>query len=196
MSRLADALIRQAYIAPLAMLPPIVIGLFVADYNWLAQHMSELQLRAAPIAWTIRIGAATAGVSVFLFAVGCLFLRCGVQFSWTFLAAALFGAGMVGNGVFPIGSPLHGLYGLPIFMSLVPAFFVAEFPRAAPGGWFRHVSLASAFVSLAYLWGMLIGIEPEAYRGATQRAATLVTFGWYAAAAFAVHQTPASGGRA
>ena len=40
--------------------------------------------------------------------------------------AALFGAAMLANGVFPTGNPLHGLYGLAIFSILVPVFYASE----------------------------------------------------------------------
>lgn len=191
---------RQAIFVPLAMIAPILVGLFVADYNSVAQHMSELELRTDWIAWVVRFGAGVSGLSIMLFAVGCFLLPQentsgvdqggGVRFSFTGLVAMLFGVGMVSNGVFIIGSPLHGLYGLPIFSVLVPAFFVAEYARTAAADiwptWFTGFSLLVALLALIYMWALLVGFDPAAYRGLTQRTSTLVSFGWYAAVAFAM----------
>lgn len=178
-----DLLIRQGVIAPLAMALPLILGFFVADYNSLSQHMSELQLRDPWIAWSVRAGAFIAGVSVCLFAIGCSVMHGKFRFSFTSLAAFAFGVGMISNGIFIIGSPLHGFYGLPIFLVLVPAFFVAEFHDIFPGKWFRDISLLTALLSLAYMWMLLVGFDPPEFRGLTQRAATMISFGWYALAA-------------
>jgi hypothetical protein len=93
-----------------------------------------------------------------------------------------------------MGSPLHGLYGMGLFMALVPAFFAAEFRGAIGAHRICKVSMAVAVFNLSYLWLMLSGFDPEGFQGMTQRVATVVIFGWYSLAAYtlAVGQLSAS----
>lgn len=170
-----NVLFRQAIIAPAAMLLPIIAGFFADDYNPVSQHMSELELRGDLIAWAVRIGAITAGTSLSLFALGCL--RLNAYFSS--LTSLLFGIAMISNGVFIIGSPLHGMYGLALFLVLVPGFFLAELPDYSSKAWFRPVSLLFALISLVFMWLLLVGLEPAEIRGLTQRLSVIFFFGWY-----------------
>ncbi len=89
---------------------------------------------------------------------------------------------MISNGVFVMGSPLHGLYGLGFFMVLVPAFFATEVAPA--NSTLRSLSMFAALTIMLYLWLMISGFDPQAFRGLTQRVATLLIFGWYAAASY------------
>ncbi|MEO0550024.1 MAG: DUF998 domain-containing protein [Pseudomonadota bacterium] len=181
---MANGLMKAGAIAPVMMIIPMIVGLLVGQHNSLSQHMSELQLLGGWIPWSVRISAGLAGVAIILFAGACCLLRGGFRFSWTGIAAFLFGVGMVSNGVFVMGSPLHGLYGLPIFSILVPAFFVAEFHDRISWKGFIGLSLAASTLSLVYMWILLIGLDPAAYRGLTQRLGTLIIFGWFSIAAF------------
>jgi len=45
---------------------------------------------------------------------------------FTAVAAFVFGASMISNAVFTMGSPLHGLYAIGLSVILAPAFFAAE----------------------------------------------------------------------
>ena len=184
-----DLLIRAGWIATFAMMAPMAAGIIVADHNSITQHMSELQLLDGWVSCSVRIGAMVAGLAITLFSVGCLLLSGRLAWSWTALVGLAFGVGMISNGVFIIGSPLHGLYGLPIFSILVPAFFVAEFPKTRVLGGFVGLSLAASSLGLFYMWILLVGLDPDAYRGLTQRIATLISFGWFPLAAFAVSRS-------
>jgi len=93
---------------------------------------------------------------------------------------------MVSNGLINMGSPWHGLMGLAIFSVLTPAFFLAEFPdwSTAPG--FKPATLATALIGLAYMWTLLVGLDPAELRGLTQRVSSLITFGWYGLAGLVI----------
>ena len=71
----------QSVIAPIAMVIPVVLAFFVSDYESISQHLSELALGPAWIAWSIRIAAIIAGMSIVLFALACLFLWGRLGFS-------------------------------------------------------------------------------------------------------------------
>lgn len=177
-----DALIKQAIAVPLgAMLVPILIAFFLPGYSSVSQHISEVALLDHPVALIQRLAAFVTGISITLFGIG-LFLAKGAKY--TAVAAVLFGASMVSNGLFVMGSPLHGLYGLGFFMVLVPALFAAE--TSAVGSSLRNLSMLVALVIMFYLWLMLSGFDPKAFRGLTQRIATLLIFGWYAIASYSL----------
>jgi hypothetical protein len=180
------ALIRQAIVIPLgSMLVPILIAFTLPGYSSLSQHISEVALLDHPIALIQRLAALAAGISILLFSLG-LFLWPIRGFGFSAFAAALFGASMISNGVFVMGSPLHGLYGMGLFMALVPAFFAAELRGALGAHPICKVSMAVAVFNLFYLWLMLSGFDPQEFRGMTQRAATVVIFGWYSLAAYSL----------
>lgn len=166
------------------MLVPILIAFTLPGYSSVSQHISEAALLDHPIAPIQRAAAFITGVSVILFGLG-LYITNQRRFVFTLIAALLFGASMISNGIFVMGSPLHGLYGLGLFMALVPAFFAAE-ARGKVSSNIMTLSLASALLSLGYLWLMLAGLDPDGYEGLTQRISTVVIFGWYSIAAYSL----------
>ncbi|MGB3470987.1 MAG: DUF998 domain-containing protein [Erythrobacter sp.] len=176
---LSGRLIGQGWIAGAAM--ALMIGLSLLDplHDPLTQHMSESIEGSWWLALAIRVLPGIMGVSIMLFGLGCIGRSRG--WSWSGLAALLFGAAMLANGIFPAGNPLHGLYGLAIFSVLVPAFYVAEYRTSRS---IKQLSLAASFIALLYMWVLLVGLEPPEYRGVTQRIASLVSFGWFAVLAF------------
>ena len=171
-------LLQQARYLPLAaMLVPVAASWFVPGYSSVSQHMSELELLGGPVAAITRAAAIVSGASILLFGLG--LLGYSRRYAFTALASAVFGLSMVSNGVFVMGSPLHGLFGVGLVAVLGPAYFVAEShgidlpPRA------RAWLLAAALLTLGYMWLMFSGLDPSPYRGLTQRLAVLVMFGWY-----------------
>lgn len=166
-------LIGQVWIAGAAMVSMIAISLFDPLHNPMAQHMSELVVGSWWAALAVRVLPTIAGASIVFFGLGCL----GKRAFWSGLAALLFGAAMVSNGVIPTGTPWHGLYGMAIFSILVPAFVAAEFPLSPV---LRQLSLATAFLELIYMWALLIvGLDPPEFRGLTQRVFSAIAFGWF-----------------
>lgn len=179
-------LIRQAVVVPLgALLAAMLFALFQPDYVSLAQHLSELTLLDQPIAYVVRAAAILTGSSMLLFGIGVVAARTP-RLWFTALAAVIGGASMISNGVYVMGSPLHGLYGIGFFMVLVPAFFAAEACRAddATCAWMRRLSMAMAAFNLLYFWMMIAGLDPEGWHGLTQRLFMVVSFGWYSVAAW------------
>lgn len=179
---LKNILIKQAIVVPLgAMLVPILLAFFLPGYSSISQHISEVALLDHPIALVQRGAALITGVSITLFGTWLFLVKAS---NYTAVAAVLFGASMISNGVFVMGSPLHGLYGLGFFMVLVPAFFAAEVAPA--NSRLRSLSMFAALAIMSYLWLMISGFDPEAFRGLTQRVATLLIFGWYAVASYSL----------
>lgn len=180
-------LIRQSLVVPLvAMLVPMLVALGVPHYSSVSQHISELQLLNHPVASVMRVSPVITGLSVFMFGIGA-YLTDPARFAFTALTAAAVAANFVSSGIFPSGSPLHGLYGIGFFIPLVPACFAAE---AGLGRSVSRTSLAAAVLAMAYLWLNLSGLDP--YRGLTQRIAIVLIFGWYSYASYLLLRMPSS----
>ncbi|QWT20131.1 DUF998 domain-containing protein [Bacillus sp. NP157] len=178
---MAGLLLRAAIALPLVgMLIPMLIGFFVPGYSSISQHMSELELLSPSISMACRVGAIVAGLSIVGFAIA-LLVQHGARYRFTALASAIFGISMVSNGVFTMGSPLHGLYAIGLTVILCPAFFAAE-RRAGTD----TVSLVVAFLVLVYMWALMTGLDPAATRGLTQRLITVPMFAWFGYAAWLV----------
>jgi hypothetical membrane protein len=185
-------LVRQAIVLPLgAMLVAILIAFTVPGYSSISQHISEFALLVHPIAAVQRISAIVTGVSVLVFGVGLVMLA-PRAFRFTSVAAALFAISMMSNGIFTMRTPLHGLYGLGLFMALVPAFFAVEFPWREGRTALSTLSMAAALFNMSYEWLIVSGFDPPGFRGLTQRVATIVIFGWYSVAALAVGRAHAA----
>lgn len=177
-------LIRQAIVVPLvAMLAPILIAFTLSGYSSVSQHISEVALLDHPIAIVQRCAATITGLSILLFGIGLVLLAPG-NFRFTAVAATAFAASMISNGIVVMGNPLHGLYGLGLFMVLVPAFFAVELPQEWGGRRIRNLSMLAALLNLVYMWLMISGLDPAKLTGLTQRVATVIIFAWYAFAGY------------
>ena len=178
-------LIKQAIFMPLAaMLVPILIAFFVPGYSSTSQHISDVALLDGPIALIQRSAVIVAGASILLFGAG-LFRMDRRRMWFTSATAVLAGIGLASNGVWVECSPMHGLYGLGgISMFILPAFFAAEIRQTENNRPLTQASLLVSAVSMAYLWLMMSGFDPAAYRGLTQRLGTVVYFGWYSFACY------------
>jgi len=181
----SKALLRQSVYLPLAaMLVPVASSWFIPDYSSVTQHMSELEMLDGPVVAITRAAAIVSGASIMLFALG--LLAYSRRYAFSALASAVFGLSMISNGIFVMGSPLHGLYGIGLISILGPAFFVAESPSADLDQRTKFWLLSASLLTLAYMWLMFAGLDPVAYRGLTQRLAVLVMFGWYSLASLAL----------
>jgi hypothetical protein len=176
MNSLANTLVRQSWIAPVAMGAIMVFSLFEPGYSSIGQHMSELVLGSPAAQIVIRVLPFATGASIFLFAIG-VGMRGGY---WSAFIAALFGIAMMSAGIVPMGSPWHGIYGLAVLSVLLPVFYCLEF-EVSPG--FKQVSFAVSLIGLAYMWFLLVGLDPMDYRGLTQRSHSALSFGWFFLAA-------------
>jgi len=178
-------LLKQALFIPLtAMLVPILLAFFEPGYSSISQHISDVALLDSPIAMIQRCAVIVTGASILLFGIGAFRLS-EKRMWWTTAVAVIAGISLASNGVWVETSPLHGLYGLGgISMFILPAFFAAEIEQTESNRPLKQVSLLVSAVSLAYLWLMMSGFDPSAYRGLTQRLATVIYFGWYSFACY------------
>lgn len=166
------------------MLVPIVIAFTIPGYSSISQHISEAALLDHPIAPVQQAAAIITGISILLFGLGLLRLR-RARMAFTALIAAITGVSFASNGVFVMGSPLHGLFGIGGFsLMLVPAFFAAELAQHVNNRALVRLSLLVAFLSVSYIWSMSVGLESAEYRGLIQRAFTVMYFGWYSTASY------------
>lgn len=176
--------VRQSLFLPLgALLVPVMLALGIPQYSSMSQHVSELQLLDHPIAVLMRVAPVICGVSILLFGLGA-YLSAPSRFVFTALTSAAVAVNFISAGVYAMGSPLHGLYGIGFFIPLVPACFAAE---SGFGRRVLHISLAVAVVSMAYMWLNLSGADPM--RGLTQRIAIVVILGWYSFASYQLLRT-------
>lgn len=176
-----SAALWQAVVVPFGvMLLLMGVGLAVPGYDSVAQHLSELGLLPGLPARMEQLAGLLSGGSILLFSAA--LLADGRRFACTALTSSLFGLSMVCNGLFPMGSPLHGLYGIGFFVVLVPLFFLLELGPVASAR-IRWASRLASLLTLAYLWSMLAGLDPLPYHGLTQRLAVIPMFGWYTLAA-------------
>jgi uncharacterized protein DUF998 len=162
----------------LAMLVLIVFGVFQPGYSSIAQHLSELEAIHGIAATATRVGALVSGFSVMVVGAA-LLLEKSSRLPFTAGATLIFGASIMSNGIFTVGSPLHGLHAVGLSIILAPAFFAAEFPNISGVTRSDRVSLFAATFILVYMWLLMTGLDPAATRGLTQRLAIFPMFGWF-----------------
>ncbi len=118
--------VKQALILPLgSFLILMLVGLAVPGYSSISQQLIELGLLSGYPAVLESIAGITVGASIILFSLTLIGHPSG-RFTFTVATSVLFGVSMLFNGLFTMGSPLHGLYGIGFFTVLTPALFVAE----------------------------------------------------------------------
>lgn len=181
-------LIRQATIIPiLFFIPTLISGFLIDDYDQIKQHGSEITLTDFKTAKTIvSSGAILSGLSCILMGIGIV-----LNFKRYFLTSILltiFGISMVSNGVFPMGTAMHGIYGIGLTFMILPFVACYELKNENITSKFFQVSLISGFVVFVYFWSMLVGLDPTNYKGLTQRVASIFIFGWIAYLAFGLNK--------
>jgi hypothetical protein len=102
-----------------------IAGAMAPGYSALSQQASELtRLPGLPHA-LLDVAALGQGVAFTVFAVG-LWLESGRRIAFGALSWLLFGAAMASNGLFTMGSPMHGLYALGLVTLIAPALSLLE----------------------------------------------------------------------
>ncbi|MEM0926447.1 MAG: DUF998 domain-containing protein, partial [Planctomycetota bacterium] len=96
----------------------------------------------------------------------------------------VFGISMISNGLYPMGSPMHGLYGIGLSLAIAPFASIYEWKGTAMPKRYFGLSIAAGIVISLYYWSIVIGLDPPDYRGLTQRTASLFIFGWIAYSAW------------
>ena len=181
-----NVLFKQAWLLPFYFFIPVTIaGFLVDDYSSIAEHGSALSLSDNATARTLlSTGAISAGVSCILLALGVV-LKTREKHLLSGVLLMLFGTSMISNGLYPMGDPMHGIYGMGLSMMLVPFVVCYEVKGPAVRTRFYTVTLIAGLVNFVYFWALLVGVDPVEYSGLTQRIASLFIFGWIAYWGFA-----------
>ena len=176
--------IKQAMYLPFIWVGIILIGFATPDYSSITQHISELGNYDLGAVSSIlyKSGVYLVALSPLAFFVGLVIHE--KKISASIILGVVYSVGMLSNAVFPMGTPLHGLYGLPIFSVVLPAIFALEYSMNDRASFFVKFSIFVTVANLIYLWVNLVGLDPVAYRGLTQRLAIFVLNIWIAVAAY------------
>jgi hypothetical membrane protein len=185
-----NLLIKQALLLPLYFFVPVLIaGILTADYSAISQHASEITLTDNLTAITVlNTGAILTGLSCILLSIGLI----RVSKKRSLLSAILlliFGISMISNGLYPMGNPMHGFYGIGLSMMILPFVSCYEFKGSSIDKKYFPITVIAGLVIFIYFWSMLVGLDPAEYRGLTQRIASVVIFGWVAYLAFETIKT-------
>jgi hypothetical protein len=160
-------------------------GLLAPHYHPLAQQASELGLVGGLPNLMLAIAAIGSGLAFVAFGAG-LWLETGRRVTFGAGAWAVFGVAMISNGVWRMGGPLHGLYGIGIINVIAPGLACAECERLSGNRFVLRATVVVSLASIFYLWLNLAGYDPWALRGLTQRVFSTVNSGWPAAVAYAL----------
>jgi Protein of unknown function (DUF998) len=169
----------------------LVGGALAPGYSAISQHASELTLRPGLPHTLLNVAAIGSGVGFAVFAIG-LWLEVDRRLAVGALCWLIFGISMISNGIWPMGSPLHGLYALGLSNLIAPPLSLLELPRLRNN---RFAYGLTAFVSVAaivYLWLNLNGLDPPSYRGLTQRIFSSINSLWPVVVAVLLLSQPGS----
>lgn len=177
-------LIKQAIIIPLLFFIPLFISAtFVDGYSHIKQHGSEITITDFDTAKTIiNTGAILTGLSCIVLGIGILLNF--KKYAISSILLMIFGISMISNGIYPMGTAMHGFYGIGLTLMITPFIACYELKGEKIDNKFFKISLISGFLIFLYFWSMLVGLDPVNYRGLTQRIASLFIFGWIAYFAF------------
>ena len=131
------------------------------------------------------VDCAAIGVGVFLglFAAG-LWRTSGKAIAFGALAWILFGLSMASNGLWIMGNPMHGVYGLGLIVMVAPALSTLEMNVTAEDRATYWIAGIVSFLGVFYFWLNTLGFDPMHYRGLTQRLYATITLLWPAWAAY------------
>lgn len=181
------AVLKATTVLPvLGMLIPLTWGLATPGYSSISQQLSELEHLSGLPALATRAGALLSGLSIIAFAA-VLLAHKPRPMLFSGLTAGVFGISMMSNGLFVMGSPLHGLYAIGLTCILAPACFAAERPQGERPD---QISLVAASLTLLYMWGVVTGLDPAGFHGLTQRLSIVPIFGWFSYASLALLASP------
>jgi Protein of unknown function (DUF998) len=174
--------IKYALLAGLVPLPwflawTTIGGVLLPQYSPISQHASELLGAGGAAALCLKVAAIGSGTALVAFGAG-LWALTGRTVAVGALAWVLFGLSMISNGLWPMGSPMHGLYAIGMATLVAPALSHIEVSSWLPD---RRQYALTALVSAAgilYLWLNLTGNDPQATRGFTQRLFSSITSLW------------------
>jgi hypothetical protein len=137
------------------------------------------------------VDIAAIGVGIFLtiFAVG-LWRISGKVIAFGALAWILFGLSMASNGIWIMGNPMHGVYGLGLIVMVAPALSMIEVRGIADDDRTYWITGCICFIGVFYFWLNVLGYDPAHYRGLTQRVYASLTLLWPFWAAYRLMYNP------
>jgi hypothetical protein len=170
----------------------VTIGGWLAPgYNPIAQQASELTLLGGAPRFVVDFAALGTAVFLSIFGIG-LWRASGKPIAFGALAWILFGLSMASNGIWIMGSPMHGAYGLGLVVMIAPALSMVEARRLSDDGRTYWITGLVSFLGVIYFWLNLLGFDPTHYRGLTQRIYAVLTLLWPAWAAYRLLYTRAT----
>jgi hypothetical protein len=158
-------------------------GWLAPGYSALSQHASELTLTPGAARTLLKLAAVGSGLAFIAFAIG-LWLASGARIAVGAVCWLLFGVAMASNGIWPMGSPLHGLYALGLTNLIAPALSLLELRQLRDNRVAFGITVVASVAGIVYLWMNLIGIDPLSLRGLTQRIFLSINSLWPATIAF------------
>ena len=183
MQKLSRLLLKAGFIPLVWFLLWSALGAaFAPGYDSIRQQVSELALRGGLPELFEQIGGLGVGLAFVLFAIG-LWMASDRKLAIGALAWLVFGVAMMSNGIWRMGSPLHGLYTIGVINLIAPALSCLD---SAALRNHRMAYAVTAFVSIAgvvYLWLNLLGLDPQDFKGLTQRVFSSINSLWPFAAA-------------
>lgn len=177
-------LIKQGVFIPILFFIPVIFaGILVPNYSAVKQQASEITIsKIEPAIIIINSGAILTGLSCFLLSFGIILKL--KKFFISAILLVIFGISMISNGIYPMGTIMHGFYGVGLTLMILPFVVCYELKNEDISKIFFKISLLAGFVIFTYLWSQLVGLDPNNYRGLTQRIASIFIFGWIGYFAF------------
>ena len=165
-------------------------GWLVPRYSSVAQQASELTLIEGTPRILIDVAAIGVGLFLAIFAAG-IWRVSERRIAFGAVAWILFGLSMISNGIWVMGSPMHGAYGLGLIVMVAPALTMVEVRDIANDDSTYWITGIVSFIGIFYFWLNTLGYDPPHYRGLTQRIYASLTLLWPAWAAYRLmHPSP------
>ncbi|OUL57260.1 DUF998 domain-containing protein [Pseudoalteromonas ulvae] len=186
-----DILLRQTHLVWIVSIYNISIGFFISGFNPISKSISHVALEAPFYAYSHRAADIIIGASMCFFAITIQYRH---QYKLTLAALSIFllGVSMISAGIWTLESKLHLLYGLSIFMIIIPVAFALEFEAKHLSTSFYNFCLALSFIHVTMFWLIYAGFIPSEYNGLIQRIWAIPTMGWFGCAAHILMQKPAN----
>lgn len=154
-----------------------IAALIAPGYSPIESHVSVNSLAQGWPLWLTNSAGLISGAGLLAFGAG-VWAASRRVFAGGALCWIIFGVAMVANGIWPMGSPMHGLYVIGIFNILAPALTVLECREEGLRQDMIPITVFCSLMGMLYLWLNLVGLDPEGYRGLTQRVFGSINFLW------------------
>ncbi len=157
-------------------------GWLEPGYSAISQHASELTVRPGLPHTLLNVAAIGSGIGFAVFAIG-LWLESGRRLAVGAICWFVFGISMISNGIWPMGNPLHGLYILGLSNLIAPSLSLLELDKLRSNSFAYWLTAFVSVAAVAYLWMNLNGLDPQSFRGLTQRIFSSINSLWPAVVA-------------